>query len=86
LKINSFGDDKKEKIPPTFPEEYKKDIQICDNIIIFIEFLKDFVSIISHKFLFENTLDEMFDLYSTMLDNTVSEHNIIGNSITLNSK
>jgi hypothetical protein len=49
-------------------EAYKNDLELIDNIIIFTEFLKEFVSIILHKGQFENMVEEFYALYSDMLD------------------
>jgi len=47
---------------------YKSEIMNIDNLIIFIEFLKEFISVFLHKYKYENLVEEMFDMYSNMLD------------------
>ncbi len=47
---------------------YKIELNNIDNLIIFIEFLKEFISVFSHKYKYENLIEEMFDMYSNMLD------------------
>jgi len=47
---------------------YKQELINIDNLIIFLEFLKEFICVFSHKFKYENLVEEMFDLYSIMLD------------------
>lgn len=47
---------------------YKQELINIDNLIIFIEFLKEFICVFSHKYKYENLVEEMFELYSNMLD------------------
>lgn len=56
------------KIPKNLLEAYKRDLLNIDNIIIFAEFLKEFLSIILHKYQYENLVEDMYSLYSDMLD------------------
>lgn len=58
----------KVKLPKNLVEIYSKELEDVENIIIFIEFLKEFVCIFSHKDKFENLVEEMYGLYSNMLD------------------
>lgn len=61
-------EDKKFKIPKNLEESYKKDIHNIDNLIIFIEFVKELTSIMLHKFQNENLVEDFYELYSKMLD------------------
>jgi hypothetical protein len=56
------------KIPKNLEETYKSELNNLDNMIIFIEFLKDFMSVLMHKRQFENLLEQLYILYSKMLD------------------
>ena len=47
----------------TLKQEYKSDLIFLDNTIIFYEFLKDFVSIMTQTHQYENIVDELFSLY-----------------------
>ena len=47
---------------------YNKEIYNLDNFIIFIEFLKEFICVFCHKYKYEQLIEEMFVLYSNMLD------------------
>jgi hypothetical protein len=60
--------DKKFKFPQHLVEVYKKEETNLENIIILAEFLKEFTSVVLHKFQFENLIEEMYSLYSDMLD------------------
>ena len=66
---NLTGENKSfKKLSKNLQETYKNDLELIDNIIIFTEFLKEFVSIILHKVQFENIVEEFYGLYSQMLD------------------
>jgi hypothetical protein len=66
---NQYGEKKNvKKLSKNLQEAYKNDLELIDNIIIFTEFLKEFVSIILHKVQFENIVEEFYGLYSQMLD------------------
>ncbi len=60
--------EKKIKFPQHLIEIYRKEESNLENIIILAEFLKEFSSVILHKFQFENMIEEMYNLYSNMLD------------------
>ncbi len=49
-------------------QEYKGDQSFLDHTIIYFEFLKDFISIMTQKFQFENIVDELFKQYSNKLE------------------
>jgi hypothetical protein len=49
-------------------QEYKADQSFLDHTIIYFEFLKDFISIMTQKFQFENIVDELFKQYSNKLE------------------
>lgn len=49
-------------------QEYKLDQSFLDNTIIYYEFLKDFISVMTQKFQFENIVDELFKQYSNKLE------------------
>lgn len=49
-------------------QEYKNEQGFLDHTIIYYEFLKDFISIITQKFQFENIVDELFNQYSNKLE------------------
>jgi hypothetical protein len=74
LRINKNEDDP--KISVTIPknlsksimEIYKRETSNIDNIIIFMEFLKEFLAIILQKFNFENLVEEIYELYSNLLN------------------
>lgn len=54
---------------------YKEELLNIDNLIIFIEFLKEFICIFCHKYKYENQIEEMFELYSNMLDDFYTKEN-----------
>ena len=61
---NQYGEIKNlKKLSKNLQEAYKNDLELIDNIIIFTEFLKEFVSIILHKVQFENIVEEFYGLY-----------------------
>jgi hypothetical protein len=56
------------KLPTSFQKEYTSKLDKISNIILFNEFLKEFIAIIVHKFHFENLVENLYELYSSMLD------------------
>jgi hypothetical protein len=56
-------------LPANLLKEYKTNFDTINNIIIFTEFIKEFIAIIVHKFHFENIVENLYELYSNMLDN-----------------
>ena len=65
--LNSYPQSLK-SLPKILIEMYKSNSNNVNNIIIFAEFIKEFISIILHKFHLENTIENMYELYSKMLD------------------
>jgi len=63
-----FNDNTDVNIPKSQIDQTFSELDTVNNIIIFSEFLKEFISIIMHKFQFENTVENLFELYSLMLD------------------
>jgi hypothetical protein len=56
------------KLPASYQQEYNSKLDTVSNIILFTEFLKEFIAIIVHKFHFENLVENLYELYSSMLD------------------
>lgn len=72
------------QLPANLQKDYKLNFDAINNIIIFSEFLKEFISIIIHKFHFENIVENLYELYSNMLDNFYIQTNENGNCIVNN--
>lgn len=56
-------------LPANKLKEYNSQLNTVNNILIFTEFIKELISILIHKFHFENLVENMYELYSNMLDN-----------------
>jgi hypothetical protein len=55
-------------------EQYESELPLINNINIFTEFLKEFISVVLHKFQFENVVENLFDLYSNLLNAHENNH------------
>ena len=62
-------------LPPYKQKEYLTQLPTVNNILIFTEFIKELISILIHKFHFENLVENMYELYSNMLDNFYINNN-----------
>lgn len=49
-------------------EQYQKIKKDFTNYIIFFEFLREFITTITHKYRFENLVEDIYGLYSNLLD------------------
>jgi hypothetical protein len=72
------------KLPKYLLEIYNKELEYVENTIIFIEFLKEFVCIFSHKDKFETLVEEMFGIYSNLLDDYYDQNPHNNNENTFN--
>lgn len=64
----SFKDGFLTTFEPSLESEYQKIKKDLINYIVFFEFLKEFITTFSHKHRFENLVEDIYGLYSNLLD------------------